>query len=224
MLLLVGLAVGCLVPVYRHHRLEDRLEAAASALVGVPVTVHCQTAGQQFVDAGAELGFVRYGPDGVPELATLIKREQCSDLADYLGSDKASPSREQAIAVHILSHEARHMAGITDEAVAECGAVQRDARAAQLLGADPEQALRLARSVLDDRLPADVRRLPLRRLPAGGTARRGSACRALVRDHLTALPGPARVTGPTAGQEEVITHPTQPWRQPCRRGSMNVRR
>jgi len=144
-LLLVGLAVGCLVPVYRHHRLETRLEAAASALVGVPVTVHCQTAGQQFVDAGAELGFVRYGPDGVPELATLIKREQCSDLADYLGSDKASPSREQVIAVHILSHEARHMAGITDEAVAECGALQRDARAAQLLGADPEQALRLAR-------------------------------------------------------------------------------
>lgn len=143
--LLVGLGVGCLVPVYRHHRLEARLEAAASALVGVPVTVHCQTAGEQFVDAGAELGFVRYGPDGVPERATLIKRDQCSDLADYLGSDKSSPSRDQVIAVHILSHEARHMAGTTDEAVAECGAMQRDAQTAQLLGADPQQALRLAR-------------------------------------------------------------------------------
>jgi hypothetical protein len=144
-LLLVGLAAGCLVPVYRHHRLEARLEAAASALVGVPVAVHCQTAGQQFVDVGAELGFVRYGPGGVPERATLIKRDQCSDLADYLGSDKASPSRDQAVAVHVLSHEARHMAGITSEAVAECGAVQRDARAAELLGAEPDQALRLAR-------------------------------------------------------------------------------
>ena len=144
-LLLVALAVGCLVPVYRHHRLETRLEAAASALVGVPVEVNCQTAGQQFVDAGAELGFVRYGPDGVPERATLIKRDQCSDLADYLGSDKSSPSRDQVVAVHILSHEARHMAGVTVEAEAECGAMQRDARAAQLLGADAEQALRLAR-------------------------------------------------------------------------------
>ena len=143
--LLLVLAAACLVPVYRHHRLEARLEAAASALVGVPVTVHCQTAGQQFVDAGAELGFVRYGPDGVPERATLIKRDQCSDLADYLGSDKSSPSRDQVIAVHVLSHEARHMAGVTGESVAECGAMQRDARAAELLGADPEQALRLAR-------------------------------------------------------------------------------
>ena len=109
------------------------------------MTVNCQTAGQQFVDAGAELGFVRYGPDGVPERATLIKRDQCSDLADYLGSDKSSPSRDQVVAVHILSHEARHMAGITVEAEAECGAMQRDARAAQLLGASAEQALRLAR-------------------------------------------------------------------------------
>jgi hypothetical protein len=143
--LLVALAACCVVPVYRHHRLEVRLETAATALVGVPVTVHCQTAGQQFVDAGAELGFVRYGPDGVPERATLIKRDQCSDLSDYLGSDKSSPSRNQVVAVHVLSHEARHMAGVTDEAVAECGAVQRDARTAQLLGADPEPALRLAR-------------------------------------------------------------------------------
>jgi hypothetical protein len=159
-LLLVAVAVGALIPVVRHHRLESRLESAASALVGVPVVVHCQTAGQQLVDVGAELGFVRYGPDGVPERATLIKRDQCGDLADYLGSDKSSPSRDQVVAVHILSHEARHMAGITNEAVAECGAMQRDAQAAQLLGADAAQALRLARlywATVYPRMPENYR-------------------------------------------------------------------
>ncbi len=144
-LLLVALGAGALVPVIRHHRLETRLESVASALVGAPVTVHCQTAGKQLVDVGQELGYVRYGPDGVPARATLIKRDQCSDLRDYLGSDKDSPSPDQVVAVHVLSHEARHMAGITDEAIAECGAMQRDARTAQLLGADPTQAQRLAR-------------------------------------------------------------------------------
>jgi hypothetical protein len=38
------------------------------------------------------------------------------------------------------------MAGTTDEARAECEAMQRDADAAVLLGASPDQAWRLARS------------------------------------------------------------------------------
>jgi len=150
-LVLVG--AGLLVPVVRHHRLEQRLAVAASELVGAPVRVHCQTAGQEFVDAGAELGWVAYGPDGVPEHATLIKRAQCGDLSAYLGSDKTAPTLDQVIAVHILSHEARHMAGETSEGVAECGAVQRDAQAAELLGADPDQALRLAQTYWRDVYP-----------------------------------------------------------------------
>lgn len=141
-LVLVG--CGLLVPVVRHHRLEQRLTAVASDLVGAPVTVHCQTAGQEFVDAGAELGYVRWGPDGVPEPETLVKHAQCGDLADYLGSGKDAPSRDQVIAVHVLTHEAMHMAGETAEARAECQAVQLDARTAELLGATPEQARRLA--------------------------------------------------------------------------------
>ena len=141
-LVLVG--GGLLVPVVRHHRLEQRLTTVAADLVGAPVTVHCQTAGQEFVDAGAELGYVRWGPDGVPEHETLVKHAQCGDLADYLGSGKEAPSEDEIVAVHVLTHEAMHMAGETAEAVAECQAVQRDARTAELLGATPEQARRLA--------------------------------------------------------------------------------
>lgn len=145
-LLLAALGGGLLVPVVRHHRLESRLDRAATALVGAPARVHCQTAGQELVDAGAELGFVRYGADGVPERQTLIKRSPCNDLARYLRSDHAHPSRDEVVAVHVLSHEARHMAGTTDEATAECEAMQRDAWAARLLGASADQARLLART------------------------------------------------------------------------------
>jgi hypothetical protein len=81
----------------------------------------------------------------VPERETLIKRGPCKALASYLGSDRENPDRDEIVAVHILSHEARHMAGTTSESKAECEAMQRDARTAQLLGATPEQGAALAR-------------------------------------------------------------------------------
>jgi hypothetical protein len=142
--LLVVAGSGALVPVVLHQRLERRLASVASTEVGAPVTVHCQTVGQEMVDVGSELGYVRYGADGVPEHATLIKHAQCGDLSAYLHSDKAAPSLDQVIAVHVLTHEAQHMAGQTSEASAECQAVQRDAQTAQLLGATADQARALA--------------------------------------------------------------------------------
>ncbi len=150
-LLLVGAAL--LVPAVRHHRLEQRLAAVASALVGASVAVHCQGAGQEFVDAGAELGYVRYGADGVPEHATLLKRGQCGELAGYLDSAKSSPTRGQVVSVHVLTHEAMHMAGETAEAVAECRALQRDAETAELLGATPRQARLLAEAYAREVFP-----------------------------------------------------------------------
>jgi hypothetical protein len=151
--LLALLAGGLLVPVVRHHRLEQRLDAVASVLAGGPVVVHCQSAGQELVDAGAELGYVPYGRDGVPGRVTLIKHAPCASLATYLRSDKHDPSAGQVLAVHVLSHEARHLAGITSESAAECEAMQRDARAAELLGADHADALRLAQAYWRDVYP-----------------------------------------------------------------------
>jgi hypothetical protein len=46
--------------------------------------------------------------------------------------------------VHVLTHETMHMAGSTDEAIAECRAVQRDAAMARRLGADAADARALA--------------------------------------------------------------------------------
>jgi hypothetical protein len=132
--------IGSAVPVALHRRTERQLDAAASAVAGMPVSVHCQTAGEATVDAGAELGYVKFGADGVPERHTLIKWKPCHDLAAWMSSDQDRFSRGQLIAVHVLTHETMHMAGTTDEAVTECRAMQRDAVMAEKLGADPAVA------------------------------------------------------------------------------------
>ncbi|WP_426595034.1 hypothetical protein ACPPVS_05540 [Cellulomonas sp. McL0617] len=142
--LCVAIALGCAVPLVLHARLEHRLTEAASQIAGEHVHVHCQTAGETWTDAGAELGFVRWGRDGVPERRTVIKYDPCADLRSWLASDKQRPSEDQVIAVHVLTHETMHMFGITNEAQAECAAMQRDARMAQALGATPAQAQALA--------------------------------------------------------------------------------
>ena len=45
--------------------------------------------------------------------------------------------REAAIAVNVLSHEAWHLAGVREEAVAQCYALQSNADTALRLGAGP---------------------------------------------------------------------------------------
>ena len=140
------IAAGLLLALwFSRIRLEHRLSEAASSLVGSSVTVHCQTFGEALGDLGAELGYVEFGPDGVPDRRTTVKRDQCRDLSAYVRSNKESPSREQVIAVHTLTHEAIHMSGETSESVTECLAVQRDSEMARLLGAPAGAARSLVR-------------------------------------------------------------------------------
>jgi len=140
---LVVVAVVALIPVFVRVRLEARLADAASAIVGSRVSVHCQAFGEAFVDAGQELGYVRFTSDGLPEQKTLIKRQQCRDLRSYL-RDPSEVTRDHVVAVHTLTHEAIHMSGVANEAETECLAVQRNAETAMHLGAAREDAQQLA--------------------------------------------------------------------------------
>ena len=142
--LLLALSVGAAVPGVLRASQERRLGGTASVLAGVRVAVRCQSFGGAFVDAGPELGYVRWRPDGSPEPWALIKRDQCRHLAAYVRSGTGRPTRDQVVAVHVLTHEAMHLSGRLDEAVAECAAVQRDAHTARLLGAGPAEAAELA--------------------------------------------------------------------------------
>ncbi len=144
-LVLAGIGIASVTPAVLRLWLEARLEDAASAIAGRRVHVHCQAFGEAFVDAGVELGYVRFGPDGVPEPSTLIKRQQCRDLASYLRSDRGAFTRSHVVAVHTLTHEAIHMRGVSGEAETECLALQHDAEIARLLGASPESAHALSR-------------------------------------------------------------------------------
>ncbi|WP_203757748.1 hypothetical protein [Cellulomonas chitinilytica] len=158
--LCLAIVLGCAVPLVVHARLEHRLERAASTVAGEPVRVHCQTVGEAFVDVGSELGYVRWGEDGVPERSTLIKSHVCGDLRAWLGSSKAHPTLDQVVAVHVLTHEVMHMTGTTDEALAECAAMGRDAETAIALGASQDEAAALAqryRTEVYPRMPDDYR-------------------------------------------------------------------
>jgi hypothetical protein len=138
---------------------ERQLGKVASALAGRHVTVHCQDGAEAFVDAGSELGWVPFGPDGVPEPHTLIKREQCRQLKAYT-KHPSRPSIDEVVAVHVLTHEAMHMRGERSEEVAECQAVQRDALTAHALGASTADALMLAHrywGVVYPQMPDDYR-------------------------------------------------------------------
>jgi hypothetical protein len=142
--LLVLLALAAAVPAAKRRMEERRLGRVASQLVGHPVTVSCQSTAGALVDVHGELGFVKYGADGVPERHTEIKRDPCKKLQRYLSGHR-SLDQDAVIAVHVLTHEAMHMRGETSEAKAECEAMQRDRTTAELLGASPAQARALAR-------------------------------------------------------------------------------
>jgi hypothetical protein len=150
---LVALAAAAAVPGVVRADQEPRLGRAASVLAGARVAVRCQSLGGAFLDGGPELGYVRWRPDGSPEAWALLKRDQCRHLAAYLRSDRHRPTREQVIAVHVLTHEAMHLSGRLGEAEAECAAVQRDTRTARLLGSPAADAAALAAAYWHDLYP-----------------------------------------------------------------------
>jgi hypothetical protein len=144
--LLVVLAIVLALPTVLRDREQSKLDKVASVLVGAHATVHCETFGQTFTETNGDLGFVKFGPDGVPERHTTIMRGPCSDLRHYYGGDQSDPSPDEVVAVHVLTHESMHMRGQPNESEAECEAMQRDAETAQLLGATPQEGLALAES------------------------------------------------------------------------------
>jgi len=129
---------------WRTHQLEERLADAVQEISGVAdAEVDCQGFLREF-RLDNNLGEVQFGRDGTPSQTAGLRASVCDHLSDWLDSDKSTPSEDQIVAVHVLTHEAMHVAGITDERSAECQAMQSDARMAESLGATPRQAQTLA--------------------------------------------------------------------------------
>lgn len=141
---------------FRHD--QQTFSAVASRIAGSDVRIECQRFTGALVDATGEAGYVRFDADGTPDTTGRLERNACNDLRDWLHSDKRHPTLDQVIAVHVLGHESYHLAGIRNEAITECRAMQRLDETAQWLGATYEQARALAEryaSEIYPHMPAD---------------------------------------------------------------------
>jgi hypothetical protein len=155
--LLAALVVCHAYWVQRETPTEKRLSAVAGAIAGHEVDVYCPSVWKRILDISSAGGSAHYDADGVGRKAYLT-HEHCKTLArigerGFGGSFEClrnhfDPCDEEiyaaAAAVHVLSHESWHLAGIRDEALAECYAVQTDAVIADRLGATPGQASAIA--------------------------------------------------------------------------------
>ncbi|MGV8979445.1 MAG: hypothetical protein ACOH17_15540 [Cellulomonas sp.] len=125
----------------KHQWVQARATALVAHVSGVRgASADCQRFTPELVDLSATSGFVFFDSQDVAHL----RRAVCNDLFTWLRSNKKAPTDGEVRAVHITVHEAMHVRGEFDEAKAECFAMQRDADAAQFLGATRAQAAALA--------------------------------------------------------------------------------
>lgn len=120
-----------------HRQSQARYSAAAQALTGRPeVNVSCQRFGSGLVDADRFSGWVNF-ENGKPTKTAHLDWRTCHDLRAFernLDAPMTDLTREQVTAMHVLTHEAIHLTGVSNEAATECIAIQNDETTATLLG------------------------------------------------------------------------------------------
>ena len=162
LLIVVAIPLLFIVAVQQEQRRnEHRLAAVASDIAGRDVGVHCPGLLARLTDVSTHPGTVFFDEQGRPANFTDLDEETCSELDRFADGKTGRGEEEQvARALHVLAHESSHLAGIRDEAAADCYGLQRTAFVAESLGADPAEAERLARLALAERAitaPADYR-------------------------------------------------------------------
>jgi hypothetical protein len=135
------------------RRMQAQLASVITELADAPAAVHCQRWTQTWFDASGHVGFVPWDADGNPTGVVQISYDGCRSLRAWLNSDRNAPTPDQIDAVHVVAHEAFHIAGVHSEADTECYSVQRTAWVAQALGATAQQAADLARAYWADTYP-----------------------------------------------------------------------
>jgi HAMP domain-containing protein len=151
---------------------EDRLANIAAVIAGHDVEIACPGTLATLTEVSATDGSVVFSPDGRPAKEAKLSSKTCKTLRGFLHGRVSglgclsrhgacsTKVREAAIAVNVLSHEAWHLAGVRDEAVAQCYALQSNADTAMRLGATQDDANAIAGFILREvqpALPADYR-------------------------------------------------------------------
>ena len=137
--------LGIMAVQHEHRTNEHRLAAVASDVAGRSVDVHCPGLLQKLVDVSPNSGSVYFDAQGRPADYTDLNDATCSTLDRFAeGKTGGGDSLKVARALHVLAHESFHLAGVRNEAEADCFGLQRVAFTAAELGADPDEAQRLA--------------------------------------------------------------------------------
>ncbi len=119
-----------------------RFSEVASRLAGKRVTIRCD-------EAGDYVGAVQHA-DGVAVVGgnlAYLTPERCLDLY-RLAFKQEVRSGQTGRAIAVLTHEAWHLRGVSNEGTTECYALQSGVETGQRLGVTPDTARRLMRQQL----------------------------------------------------------------------------
>lgn len=166
-------ALGFYIGPHRTQQADEaELARIATVIAGRDVRISCPGTLATLTEASAQDGSVLFNAEGTPADEAQLSGDTCARLRGFLhggvgglaclGRQRSCPLdvREAAIAVNVLSHEAWHLAGVRDEAVAQCYALQSNADTALRLGAGRDDSQAIATYVVREVqpvLPADYR-------------------------------------------------------------------
>ena len=150
-----GAAVRCVSPsdwraLGAQHRFDARLTWAMTPLVRDPGLPTRPEGHSDFSPRTCRL--LAAFTDAPAERGTRICRHESSSGRSILG--ECDGWGTSLVGLHVLGHESVHLAGVVDEATADCLAMQLDAHVAMQLGASPAFARRLARDYWAQYYPA----------------------------------------------------------------------
>lgn len=165
--LLAAAAAALYLGPYRDgKRDEAQLAEVATVIAGRPVEIDCPGTFARLTEITPNDGSVLFSSDGVPADEARLSSGTCDQLTSLLHSrvpgldclaarGECPPEIEEvAVAVNVLSHEAWHLAGVREEAVAQCYALQTNADTALRLGAGRADAAAVADFVAREVQPA----------------------------------------------------------------------
>lgn len=130
------LALAFAWPPFQYWRFERFLSVKATEIADFhPAKVHCNTIFDTFFDQN----YLAAGHADPRDGHIVFQYPWCNRLMDYL-SHPQKANREEIVSLNIFTHESMHVRGEYDEAKTECESVQRNYRAAKLLGVPDQPA------------------------------------------------------------------------------------
>ncbi|MBC3860549.1 hypothetical protein H8K32_00410 [Undibacterium jejuense] len=125
---------------FQYWRFERLLSIKATEIADFhPAKVHCNTIFDTFVDQN----YFAAGHADPHTGKIVFQYPWCNRLMDYLHHPQKA-NREEIVSLNIFTHESMHVRGEYNEAKTECEAVQRNYRAAKLLGVPDQTAKKTA--------------------------------------------------------------------------------